>query len=90
MTNYEKALELLNNGVAKKHYAFDSGNTGCIVIDLGGTFAGFITRYDKYDVVAQGGEHVSYGIIDLEDMMALHISNRHRYNLPIKKWEDAE
>lgn len=89
MTNYEKALELLNNGVAKKHYTFDSGNTGCIVIDLGGTFVGFITRYDKYVDVAQGGEHVSYGIIDLEDMMVLDISNRPRYNLPIKKWEDA-
>lgn len=90
MTNYEKALELLNRGIAKKHYTFDNGKTGCIVIDLGGSFVGFITRYDEFVVVAQGGEHVSYGDIDLEDMMVLDISNRHRYNLHIKKWEDAQ
>lgn len=90
MSNYEKALELLNAGIAKKHYTNESGKTGCIVIDLGGAFVGFITRYDKFVDVAQGGVHVSYGVIDLEDMMVLDTSNRHRYNLPIKKWEDAQ
>ena len=90
MTNYEKALELLNRGIAKKHYTFDNVKTGCIVIDLGGTFVGFISPYDKFVDVAQGGEHVSYGVIVLKDMMVLDISNRHRYNLPIKKWEDAQ
>ena len=90
MTNYEKALELLNRGIAKKHYTFDNGKTGCIVIDLGGSFVGFITRYDEFVDVAQDGEHVSYGDIDLEDMMVLDTSNRHRYNLHIKKWEDAQ
>ena len=89
MTNYEKALELLNRGIAKKHYTFDS-KTGCIVIDLGGSFVGFISPYDKFVDVAQDGEHVSYGAIDLEDMMVLDTSNRHRYNLHIKKWEDAQ
>ena len=90
MTNYEKAKVLLNAGVAKKHYTYESGKTGCIVIDLGGSFAGFITLYDKFVDVAQGGVHVSYGVIDLEDMMVLDTSNRHRYNLPIKKWEGTE
>lgn len=90
MTNYKKALELLNSGVAKKHYTFDNGKTGCIVIDLGGSFVGFISPYDKFVDVAQGGEHVSYGDIDLEDMMVLDISNRHRYNLSIKKWKCSE
>ena len=90
MTNYEKALELLNRGIAKKHYTFDNGKTGCIVIDLGGSFVGFISPYDKFVDVAHGGEHVSYGVIDLEDMMVLDTSNRHRYNLPINKWEDAQ
>ena len=90
MTNYEKALELLNRGIAKKHYTFDNAKTGCIVIDLGGSFVGFISPYDKFVDVAQGGEHVSYGVIDLEDMMVLDISNRQRYNLHIKKWEDAQ
>lgn len=89
MKNYEKAQVLLNKGIAKKHYTFDNG-TGCIVIDLGGSFVGFISPYDKFVDVAQGGEHVSYGVIDLEDMMVLDISNRQRYNLPIKKWKDAQ
>lgn len=90
MTNYEKAQELLKKGIAKKHYTYESGKTGCIVIDLGGSFVGFISKYDKFVDVAQGGEHVSYGAIDLEDMMVLDTSNRHRYNFPIKKWEDAQ
>lgn len=90
MTNYEKAMELLNLGIARKHYTFYNGKTGCIVIDLGGAFVGFITRYDDFVDVAQGGEHVYYGDIDLEDMMVLDTSNRHRYNLPINKWEDAQ
>ena len=90
MTNYEKAQELLNKGIAKKHYTFDSGKTGCIVIDLFGSFVGFISKYDKFVDVAQGEVHVSYGNIDLENMMVLDTSNRHRYNLPIKKWECAE
>lgn len=88
MTNYEKALELLNSGIARKHYTFDNGKTGCIVIDLGLSFVGFISPYDKFVDVAKREEHVSYGVIDLEDMMVLDISNRHRYNLRINKWED--
>ena len=90
MTNYEKAMHLLNEGIAKKHYTYESGKTGCIVIVLGGSFVGFISPYDKFVDVAQDGEHVYYGVICLEDMMVLDISNRHRYNLPIKKWEDAQ
>ena len=90
MTNYEKAQELLKKGIVKKHYTFDNGKTGCIVIDLVGSFVGFISPYDKFVDVSQGGEHVSYGAIDLEDMMVLDTSNRDRYNLPIKKWEDAQ
>ena len=74
MTNYEKAQVLLNAGIAKKHYTFDK--TGCIVIDLCGTYAGFIQP------------HVSLGIIDLVNMSVLDTSNRHRYDRPIKKWED--
>ncbi len=90
MTNYEKALELLKRGLAKKHYTFDGGKTGCIVIDLGETYVGFIQPQDKYVDVASCGTHVSFGIIDLVNMYVLDVSNRHRYNRPIKKWEDAE
>lgn len=90
MTNYEKAKVLLNAGVAKKHYTYETGKTGCIVIDLGGSFVGFITRYDEFVDVTQGVTHVSYGIIDLENMMILDTSKRHCYNLNIKKWEGTE
>ena len=90
MTNYEKALQLLNDGIAKKHYTFHSGKTGCIIINLGGSFVGFISSYDKFVDVAQDGEHISYGVIDLEDMMVLDTSNRNRYNLSIKKRKDAQ
>lgn len=90
MTNYEKAQELLKKGIAKKHYTFESGNTGCIVIDLGGTFVGFITRYDKYVDVANGGIHIGCGNIDLDKMMVFDVSNREKYNFPINKWEDSE
>ena len=90
MTNYEKAMELLNRGIARKHYTFDGVKTGCIVIDLVGSLVGIISPYDKFVDVAQCGEHVSYGVIDLEDMMVLDISNIHRYNLHIKKLEDAQ
>lgn len=86
MTNYEKAMQLLNDGIAIKHYTFDK--TGCIVIDLGGTYVGFIQPYDKYVDVATCGTHVSLGIIDLVNMSVLDTSNRHRYYRPIKKWEE--
>lgn len=85
MTNYEKAQVLLNADIAKKHYTFDK--TGCIVIDLGGTYAGFIQPTDKYVDVASCGTHVSLGIIDLVNMSVLDTSNRHRYDRTIKKWE---
>lgn len=88
MSNYEKALELLNRGVAKKHYTFSQ--TGCIVIDLGDVYAGYISPIDKYVEVGSLGSHDFFGNIDLDRMSVLDVSNRHRYNFPIKKWEDAE
>jgi hypothetical protein len=87
MTNYEKACKLLNMGVAKKHYTFVQ--TGSIVLDLGDTYDGYISPTDKYVDVVSNGSHDFLGNIDLEDMMVHVISNRYRYNLPIKKWEDA-
>lgn len=88
MTNYEKALELLNVGIAKKHYTFVQ--TGCIVLDLGGVYAGYISPSDKYVDVASIGSHDFFADIDLQKMMVHDVSNRDSYNLPIKKWEDAE
>lgn len=90
MTNYEKAQDLLNKGIARKHCTFDNVETGLIIIDLGDTFVGFISQHDKFVDVARCGVHVSYGNIDLENMMVLDISNTHCHNLHIKKCEVAE
>lgn len=87
MTNYEKAQTLLD-GVAKKHYTFSQ--TGCIVLELGGVYAGYISPTDKYVEVASHASHDFFGNIDLDRMSVLDVSNRDSYNLPIKKWEDAE
>ena len=88
MTNYEKAQELLNAGVgvAKKHYTF--AKTGCIVLDLGGVYAGYISPNDKYLDVASIGSHDFYGNIDTKNMMDHDVSNRENYDRHIKKWED--
>lgn len=86
MKNYEKAIQLLNDGIAKKHYTFDK--TGCIVLDLGGVCAGFISLNDKYVDVASLGSHDFFGNIDLDKMAVLDVSNRHNYDRQIKKWED--
>lgn len=87
MTNYEKAMQLLNDGIAKKHFTFDE--TGCIVLDLGDVYAGYISPIDKYVEVGSLGSHDFFGNIDLDRMSVLDVSNRHRYDRPIKKWEDA-
>lgn len=86
MTNYEKAMQLLNEGIAKKHYTF--AKTVCIVLDLGGVHAGYISPIDKYVEVGSLGSHDFFGNIDLDRMSVLDTSNRHRYDRPIKKWED--
>lgn len=88
MTNYEKAMQLLNDGIAKKHYTFDK--TGCIVLDLGGVYTGYISLGDKYVDVASIGSHDFFGNIDFDKMTVLDVSNRHNYDRQIKKWEDAE
>ena len=87
MTNYEKAMILLKNGIARKHGTFK--NTGYICIDLG-EYCGYISPRDKYVDVAEDVTHVSWGNIDIVKMMVLDTSNRHSYDLPIKKWEDVE
>lgn len=87
MTNYEKAQALLDSGVAKKHYTFSQ--TGCIVLDLGGVYAGYISPVDKHVDVASIGSHDFFGNIDLDKMTVLDASNRHNYDRQIKKWEDA-
>ena len=88
MTNYEKAVKLLNKGIASKHWSYDQ--TGYIILDLGGQYLGYISPFSMYVEVANGGIHSSYGNIDLDNMMVFDRSNRDKYNLQIKKWEDAQ
>lgn len=85
MSNYEKAMQLLNDGIAKKHYTF--AKTGCIVLDLGGVYAGFISPGDKYVDVVSIVSHDFFGNIDLDKMMVHDDSNREHYDRHIKKWE---
>ena len=86
MTNYEKAQVLLNAGIAKKHYTF--AKTDCIVLDLGGVYAGYISPDDKHVDVASIGSHDFFGNIDLQNMVVHDVSNRDSYDRHIKKWED--
>lgn len=88
MTNYEKAMQLLKDGIAKKHYTFSQ--TRCIVLDLGGVYAGYISPIDKYVEIGSLGGHDFYGNIDLYRMSVVDVSNRNRYSLSIKKWEDEQ
>lgn len=88
MTNYEKALQLLNSGIARKHYTYEQ--TGYIILDLGGQYAGYISPLCRHVEVSKGGIHLGYGNIDIDKMMVFDMLNREKYNLTIKKWEDAE
>lgn len=84
MTNYEKALVLLDEGVARKHYTFEE--TGYIILDLGEEYVGYISPFCKYVEVANGGIHCSYGNIDLHEMSVFDRAKRRCYTFPIKKW----
>ena len=88
MTNYGKALDLLDRDIARKHYTF--GDTGYISLDLGGSYVGYISPRDIYVDVAQNGIHAGHGDIDLDRMMVTDASNRSYYDRPIKKWENTE
>lgn len=88
MNNYEKAMVLLKNGVARKHYTFDE--SGYILLDLGGEYVGYISPFCRYVEVANGGIHCSYGNIDLDNMSVFDRANRKRYTFPIKKWGDKK
>ena len=83
MTNYEKALKLVNEGVACKHSTFKS--TGYIFIDLGGRWGGYISPKDKYVEVVIDNVHVGLGNIDLDKMMLFDASHRPNYNRHIVK-----
>lgn len=48
MTNYEKAVKLLNKGIAKPHYTYEKG-TDIIVINLRDNLCGY--AYPKEDTI---------------------------------------
>ena len=83
MTNYEKALQLVDRGLARKHLTFK--NTGYVFIDLGGRWGGYISPKDKYVDVTIDNVHVGYGTIDLDKMMVLDASHRPSYDRHIVK-----
>ena len=67
-----------------EHYTFNK--SGYIIIDLGGDCVGYISSFCNYVEITNGGVHLGYGNIDLENMMVLDTANRHRYDRLIKKW----
>ena len=85
MTNYEKALELVDEGFASKHSTFK--DTGYIFIDLGGRWGGYISPKDKYVEITIDNLHIGNGNIDLDKMMVLDTSHRLDYNRHIVKSE---
>ena len=90
--NYVKALKLVDRGIAMRHYTFK--DTGCIVLDLGGSYVGYISPRNKYVDVAQNNTHVGHGDIDLDKMMVVDASHRpdydhhiEKYGGPIENWD---
>lgn len=86
MTNYEKALELVEKGFASKHSTFK--NTGYIFIDLGARWGGYISPKDKYVEVTIDNVHVGRGNIDLSKLMVFDADHRHNYDRHIEKIEN--
>ena len=82
MTNYEKALELLDKGMADKHHTFN--DTGYLIIDLGEAYAGYISPNDKNVEITKHNEHIGYGVIDMDKMVVHDTANR--FELPIEKY----
>ena len=85
MTNYEKAVELMNKGFASKHPTFK--DTGYIFIDLGGRWGGYILPKDKYVEITIDNLPVAYGNIDLDKLMVMDVDHRPDYDRHIEKVE---
>ena len=83
--NYVKALELIDRGFASKHSTFK--DTGCIFIDLGGRWAGYISPTNKFVDVTIDNVHVGHGNINLDRMMVLDANHRPDYDRHIVKSE---
>ena len=88
MTNYEKALKLVDEGFARKHSTFK--DTGCIFIDLGlgGRWRAYAFPKDKYIEVTINNVHAGHGNIDLSRLMVFDADHRHNYDRHIEKIKD--
>ena len=82
MTNYEKALKLVNKGFASKHSTFK--DTGYIFIDLGGAWGGYISPKEEFVEVILNNVRVGNGNIDLDRLMVLDASHRLGYDRHIE------
>lgn len=71
-TTYEKALSLLDEGIADKHQTYP--DTGIIVINLGKNFCGYVFPDQKYVEVAEDNTLFCYGTIsdDLKTVVNKH------------------
>lgn len=78
MTNYEKAIQLVDRGFASKHSTFK--DTGYIFIDLGGVWGGYISPKEEFVEVVLNNVHVGNGNIDLDRLMVLDASHRPDYD----------
>lgn len=85
MSNYEKAVELMNKGFARKHDTFNK--TGYLVLNLGEAWVGYIGPKDVYVDVALNNTHIGHSDIDLDKMMAVDASHRPDYDRSIEKWK---
>lgn len=82
MTNYEKALKLVDGGFASKHSTFK--DSGYVFIDLGGAWGGYISPKDKYVEVTMSNVHVGHGNIDLDKLMVVDANHRSDYDRHIE------
>lgn len=83
MNNYEKALKLVDKGLASKYFK----GTRYIFINLGGRWGGYILPKDKYVEITIDNIHVGLGNIDLDKMMVMDVSHRPGYDKHIVKSE---
>lgn len=81
MKNYEMALKLLEKGIAEKHNTF--GDTGIIIIDLGGVYCGYADPNKKYiEITGSSNSVVDRG--NLSDDLKQIVGAGRSYN--VQSW----
>ena len=82
MTNYEKAKVLLDRGVARRHYTFNTTRT--ITLDLGGKYWATIAPDEKTVEVICGSQVRCRG--NISDDLAKVFGTRNNSRFFIKAW----